>query len=89
MNEHIVQVPVDSEEFARNTARRILAELEPKEVALIERFIAAADCDDAERRELSAILLNNPELIWWIAHRINENFETAHRSWLPSGTWGR
>ncbi len=88
MNEPFVQVPVDSEEFAKKTVNRILAELQPKEMGLIQRFIDAADCDDTERRELSGILLNNPELIWWVAHQINENFETAHRNWLPNGTWG-
>ena len=67
---------------------RILAELKPKELGLIQRFIDAADCDDTERRELSGILLNNPELIWWVAHQINESFESAHRSWLPSKAWG-
>ena len=71
------------------TIQKILAELKPTEVGLIQRFIAAADCDDTERRDLSGILMNNPELIWWVAHQINENFESAHRSWLPSGTWGR
>ena len=87
MNEHIVQVPVENEELARKAVKQILADLKPKEVGLIQRFIAAADCDDTERRELSGILLNNPELIWWVAHQINENFETAHRNWLPSGAW--
>ncbi|HEY3897396.1 MAG TPA: hypothetical protein VGM54_02220 [Chthoniobacter sp.] len=88
MNDEIVQVPVENEELARKTVNRILAELQPTEVGLIQRFIDAADCDDTERRELSGILLNNPELIWWVAHQINENFETAHRNWLPGGAWG-
>jgi len=76
MNAPIVQIPESYNRYETETIRPSLSGLKSKEAVLIERFLAA-QCNDAENRELVKFLLRHPEWICWISHRVNEDFETS------------
>ena len=71
-------IPAFYDHCGPDSTGRSLTELEPGQGALIERFIDG-ECNDAEKCELAAFLLSNPQWICWVARRVNKNFETSHR----------